>query len=159
MKSYVRPLFSTKSSLTVQTESIWSFEMCFSYDLLHLTYSESTAQVNCWQAQGLPWAWGVGGKGEFFSGISANHTMTQSLEWNSLLNTRSSPDCLYGTNLDLRWKTTFQRKILEPIKGFPLLGPGPWESCKGLQGPGVGGTVWGLSPLGHLFVSCPKRRV
>ena len=69
MKCYVRPLFSITSSLTVQTESIWSFEMCFSYDLLHLTHSEYTAQVSCWQAQGLPRGWGYGGEGSFSVGF------------------------------------------------------------------------------------------
>lgn len=78
---------------------------------------------------------GVGRRGEFFCrDFSQSHHETKP-EWNSLLNTRSSPDCLYGTNLDLSWKTTFQRKILEAIKGFPCWGLAPRESCKGLPGP------------------------
>lgn len=154
MKSYLHPLFSTTSSLTVQTESTWSFEMCFSYDLLHLTHSESTAQVSRWQAQGLPRAWGEGERGVFQWDFSQSHHETKP-------GMKLSSQYQIFSGLLVRHQSWFALKnhfSAEDFRSYKGLSPaGAWPP-RILQRPPRpwGGTVWGLNPLRHLFGSCPR---
>lgn len=96
------------------------------------------------------------GGGVDSGGISANQITRQSLDRDSDL---LMPDLLQlsldGNNLDLLTPTS-QQKISDVGKGPPLLWQAPANSVKA-SGAMVGGTIWGLSHLGHLRGSCPRH--
>lgn len=144
-------LFSTTSSLTVQTESIWSFEMCFSYDLLHLTHSSPQPRLAVDKLK--VYREHVERVGVFQWDFSQSHHETKP-EWNS-----SQYQIFSGLLIRHQsWsvlKTTFQRKILEAIKGFLLLGPGPENLAKASQALGWWDSV-GTESFGASIWKLPK---